>query len=142
MRARSQIRNLGLGRRGAIVLGVSAAALMNAYALGLGAMPDRTYVWSSLITAIPVVLLMVFFAGRWPQIILLGVVGLVAFSSALAASVSLSWRPDPLLVATVCVLAAGGALVHVGRARFLDVPGGLLLTYASAALLFEVSARL
>jgi hypothetical protein len=142
MSALTQIQHRDLGRPAAIVLGVLAAALLNAYALSVGASPNRLYLWSSLISAVPVALIVGLIAGRWPHAATLGVVGLVAFSAALVGQVSLSARPEPLPLAVACVLVAGGVLVLVGRARWLDVLGGLLLAYASAAFLFEVSIRL
>jgi hypothetical protein len=142
MTAKTQVRQQGLGRPAAIVLAVFAAALMNAYALAVVASPNPPNIWSSLISAVPVAFLVGIIAGRWPHTAAFGLVGLVAFSAALAAQVSLSASAEPLPIAVVCVLAAGGATIVAGRARWPDVLGGLLLTYASAAILFEVSILL
>jgi hypothetical protein len=142
MTARTQIRQQGLGRPAAIVVAVLAATLMNASALAVAASPNPPHIWSSLISAVPVALLVGLIAGRWPHTAAFGLVGLGAFSAALAAQVSLSARPEPLPIAVACVLAAGGATVVAGRARWPDVLGGLLLAYASAAILFEASILL
>jgi hypothetical protein len=142
MSAMTQVRQQGLGRPAVIVLAVLAAALMNAYALSVAASPNPPYFLSSLISAVPVALLVGLIAGHWPHTAAFGLVGLVAFGAALAAQVSLSAHPDPLPIAVVCVLAAGGATILAGRARWRDVLGGLLLTYASAAILFYVSLLL
>lgn len=142
MSAMKQIRHQGLGRPAALILAVLAAALLNAYALRVAASPNPPYFSSSLISAVPVALLVGLVAGRWPHTAAFGLVGLVAFSAVLAAQVSLSARPDPLPIAFVCVLASGGATIVAGRARWRDVLGGLLLTCASAATLFYVSLLL
>jgi hypothetical protein len=142
MSAMTSIREQGLGRPATIVLAVLAAALMNAYALGVAASPNPPYFLTSLIAAVPVALLVGLVAARWPPTAAFGLVGLVAFSAALAAQVSMAAPPNPLPIAVVCVLAAGGATIVAGRARWRDLLGGLLLTYATAAALFYVSLLL
>jgi len=139
MSAMTSTPHRSLGRPAAVVLGVLAAALLSGYALGVGASHDPRYFWASLISGVPVALLVILVAERWPRSAALALVGLVAFSGALAVKAARSASPEPLLVAVACVLMAGGVLVVAGRARWLDVLGGLLLTYASAAFLFEVS---
>lgn len=135
-RAPTQYRSLV---RPTAVVCVMAAALLNAYALGVGKSPNLIYVWASLIAAVPIALFVVFVAGQWPRVAALGTLGLVAFSAALAMEVSRASDPEPMLVAMAGVVVAGGMFVRIGRARWADVLGGLLLTYASAAFLFEVS---
>jgi len=135
-------RHRSLGRSALVVAGVIVAAVLNALALGSGRSSSAGHLWSSLVVAAPVALLLVYVAARWPYCAALGLAGLVAFNVALAVRVAAASSPEPLLVAVAVVLAAGAALVRLGWARWPDVLGGLLLAYLGAAFLFEVGAVL
>lgn len=108
MSAKISIQQGSLARPTAVVLGVLAAALLNGYALSVGASPGPPYPWASLISAVPVAGVVVLVAERWPRSAALGLLGLVAFSGAFAMEeVSRSATLAPLSVAVTCVLAAG-----------------------------------
>jgi len=138
MSTMARTRGWRLGRSAVIVLAVLAAALLDAYALRFAGSPPPL-VWSSLLAAVPVSLLVGVAAVRWPHTATLGLTGLVAFGATSAVQVSLGENYNPLPIALGAVLAVGAITVMLGRARWRDVLGGLLLAYAAAALLFYVS---
>jgi hypothetical protein len=138
----TQVRHRSLGRAAFVVAGVVVATILNAWTLASGRATGAIYLWSSLVVAAPVALLLVYVAARWPYCAALGLAGLVAFNVALAVRVAATSSPEPLLVAVAVVLAAGAVLVRFGWARWPDVLGGLLLAYLGAAFLFEVGAVL
>jgi hypothetical protein len=138
----SPTRHWSLGRPVLVVAGVVFAAVLDSAALGSGRSSGGLYLWHGLVVAVPVALLLVYVAGRRPYCAALGLAGLIAFNAALVARAATAPSPEPLLVAVTVVLAAGTALVRLGRARQLDVVVGLLMAYVGAAFLFEVGAVL
>ncbi len=142
MSVRTSVRHRSLGGPALVVLGVFAAAVLNAWTLGSGRSSSAGHLWSSLVVAAPVALLLVYMAARWPSTAALALAGLFAFNIALVVRVTSASSPEPLLLAVAVVLAAGAAAVRLGLARWPDVAAGLLLAYLSAALLFEVGAVL
>ena len=110
-------RTRGLVRPALVVAGVFVAAVLDAAALGSGRSSGGPYLWNSLAVAVPVELLLVYVAGRWPYCAAVGLAGLGAFNAALVVRVTAGSGPEPLLVAVAVVLAAGAALVRLGMAR-------------------------
>jgi hypothetical protein len=119
---------------------VLSAAVLSASALSSGTQEGVRYFWASLASSIPVALVLVVLGNRWPQGVLLGLVGLFAFNVALAMTASVaSGAPPPLAIALILVLALGTVLIASGRARLRDVLESIGLTVACAAFIYELS---
>jgi hypothetical protein len=127
----------------AVMVGVSVAAIANAYTLGVGMSPGPRYLLASLIAAVPVAFLLISAVERWPYSVALGLIGLLMFSLMLAAAVRLAAQPDePLIIALVFTLLIGAELVARGLTRWTNVYAGLMLAYICAFFLFEASLHL
>jgi hypothetical protein len=137
-----QIQSRGPNRLVLVISGVLVAAGLNAYALGIGSSPETSYLGSSLLVALPLILLLGLVAKRWFYAASLGLVGLLVFNAVLAARLVENISLEPLLSAAACVLILGGVLIGTGRAHWPEVTGGFLLFYLSAAILFEISILL
>ncbi|MGD0407981.1 MAG: hypothetical protein ABSB34_03190 [Candidatus Limnocylindrales bacterium] len=142
MRALTQQTRADLARPVAIVVVVLVAGVLNGYALGSDAADGYAYLWAGIVAAVPVGVLFAALAELRARTALLGLVGLLAGSLALAAASARSVGADPLAVAFGCVFAPGLAMTLSGRGRLRDVLGGILLAYVGLAFIFEMSVSL
>ncbi|MGD0407777.1 MAG: hypothetical protein ABSB34_02095 [Candidatus Limnocylindrales bacterium] len=142
MRALTQETRADLARPVAVVAVVLVAGVLNGYALGSDAALSSHYLWASVAAAVPIGVLFAVLAELRPSAALLGLVGLLAGSLALAAASARSVGADPLPVAFGCVLALGFAMALSGRGRLRDVLEGILLAYVGLAFIFEMSVPL
>jgi hypothetical protein len=130
-------------RRGAWV---TCATLVAGILIGLAFADGSTqlvaWAWPSVVTAIPVGLVLALLARRWPSAVALGLTGLLVFSAGLLVFALFGSGPQPLAAALASVVLAGSLLVVTHRAGPLDILGGMLLAYGSAALIFELSIPL
>lgn len=131
-----------LARRVAVVAAVLGVAILNAYALGSDTAQSSRYMWASIAAAVPVLVVFVVLAELRPRTALLGLVGLLTGSVALALTSARFLGAAPLAVAFGCVLALGLGMVLAGRARLREVIEGVLVAYVGIAFIFEMSIPL
>jgi hypothetical protein len=123
----------------AAILGTLAAGLLPGYALTAAGLFEVRYIWAGVGAAVPAALAMAIVAAGWPRQAALGIIALLVFSAALLARATLARAPEPLLVAGAAVILIGSVAVLTRRARPLDILAGLVLGYASAAFIYEIS---